>query len=208
MSYDFHLLRLAGGRDPSAEAREFLESTAEAEVLNPGPPDPAKEERKQALAAALRAADPRLEAFPFDYAEIARAEGIPEDEARARYRHIELNGPDEGSGIQIELYDDSATVTVPYWHHGTEAEPVFAEIWRYLSVLEGDGGFRTYDPQLERVLDLGRDRAAVLEAYARGLEVTFAEAKKLIEPRRPWWRFWLLAALAAVLVPIELFTIR
>ncbi len=190
MSYDFQLLRVSDGRDPTEQARAYLESTAEEEVLNPGPPDPAKEERKRALAAALRATNPGLEEFSFDHAEIARLEGITEAEARERYRHVELNGPEDGNGIQIELFDDSATVTVPYWHHATDAEPVFAEIWGYLGVLEREGGYRTYDPQLDRVLELERDRPAALAAYARGLEVTFAAAKQLIEPKRPWWRFW------------------
>ncbi len=203
MSYDFHLLRIAEGRDPLEQARESLESASEEDVLNPGPPDPEKERRKQALAAALRATSPELEPFPFDYPEIARQLKIPEAEARERWRHIELNAPEPGSGTQIELFDDTATVTVPYWHHGAEAEPVFEEIWRYLSVLEREGGYRTYDPQLERVLDLERDRAAVLDAYARGLEVTYAAARKLIEPKRAWWRFWSLLALAALpAVPI------
>jgi hypothetical protein len=41
-------------------------------------------------------------------------EGITEDEARVRFRHIELNGADDGNGIQITLSDDTADITVPY----------------------------------------------------------------------------------------------
>jgi hypothetical protein len=41
---------------------------------------------------------------------------LREDEARVRYRHVELNGPENGNGIQITLYDDNASITIPYWH--------------------------------------------------------------------------------------------
>ncbi len=189
MSYDLYLLRLADAADPLASARANLERL-EDEDVDPGPPDLAAEERKQALADGLRARHPELQPFPFDYPGIARLQGISEEEARRRFRHIELNGPDDGNGIQIELFDDRATVTVPYWHHGPEADPVFAEIWEYLAVLESAGGYRTYDPQLDRILDLGQDLEPALQAYAHGLEVTYAEARKLVEPKRPWWRFW------------------
>jgi len=42
-------------------------------------------------------------------------------------------------------------VTVPFWHHGAAARRVFEEIWTYLQIMEREGGFFTYDPQIDRV---------------------------------------------------------
>src|SRR5687767_11392339 len=84
--------------------------------------DPEREELKQRTAAALMAANPQLTVFQMRYEEIAVFEKISMEEARKRYRYVELNGPEGGSGIQITLHDNSAAVTVPFWHEGEKAE--------------------------------------------------------------------------------------
>jgi hypothetical protein len=39
------------------------------------------------------------------------------------------NGPtEETNGIEITLFDDEASVTVPFWHQGAAARRVFEEI--------------------------------------------------------------------------------
>lgn len=188
MSYDFFLFRPKNGDDPVALARRLLDEADDA--LNPGKPDDDKEERKQSLAAALVAVNPALEVYPFDHAAIARKEGMTVKEARRRWRHLELNGPEDGNGIQIALYDDTADLTVPYWHHGEDARRTVWEVWRYLEVLEREGGFVTYDPQLERVLDLGTDLDAVLAGYARGTAHLSRAVLQAGSRKRPWWKFW------------------
>jgi hypothetical protein len=119
------------------------------------------------LAASLVQRNPKLEPFPFGYPTIAAKYGITEAEARIRYRHIELNGPDDGNGIQITLYDDTADINIAYWHQPPEAETVFLEVWGYLQILEQEGGFAVYDPQLDRLLDLTSDRQAVVQRYGK-----------------------------------------
>jgi hypothetical protein len=86
------------------------------------------------------------------------------------------------------LFDDEASVTVPYWHQGPAARQVFEEIWSYLEIIEREGGFFTYDPQIERVLDLKRDFEAVFICYDRvGRDV----AERLPAQRKKrWWEFW------------------
>jgi hypothetical protein len=189
MSYDVYLLQPTPGEDPLATVRAKL--NVETEVINPGPPNAEAEVRKQQLTRALIAENPALEAFEFGYAEIARIDGISEEEARVRYRHIELNGPEKGNGIQITLYDDNASITIPYWHQPEAARLVFGEVWRYLRVLRDAGGFFVYDPQLDRVVDLNADLPDVIREYGR----VVAKIPEIVEQgkpqsKRPWWKLW------------------
>jgi len=192
MSYDINLVRVPPGADPEAVADASVAMDEEAQ-LNPGEPDSTKEQIKRRLAAALQTVNPLLTAFPFDYSDLARLEKITEQEARRRFRHIELNGPDDGNGIQITLFDDTATITIPYWHHGQKAQQALQEIWSYLEIFERDAGFRAYDPQLEHILSLRRDFNVVLAKYGEGVGFTdrvAADVTNPSRPERPWWRFW------------------
>src|SRR5262249_1425262 len=130
LSYDLYLMRIPSGADPIACFEELLERE-EDEELNPGDPVPEKEEKKRAIARALMEVGPELEVFRFDYAEIAQITDTSEAEARHRHRHLELNGPDEGPGIQITLFDDTASITLPYWHSGDKARQVWHKLWGY-----------------------------------------------------------------------------
>jgi len=182
MSYDVYLT-----------SRKNLEKErGEADVLNPGPASPATEERKRALSERLMAENPELQPYPFGYAEIARIDGISEAEARERYRHIELDGKDDGNGIQITIFDDHVDITVPYWHAGAAAQSTFEEIWRYLRIIEREMGYVTYDGQLDKLLDLSGDFAAVVARY-EGVVAQMPEILASVESqrkRKPWWKFW------------------
>ena len=114
MSYDFRLFMPQPGVAPLATAQ--AEPDEEADEINPGAPVPAKEARKQSIAAALMKANPELEIFPFWFGEIAKFRGVSVEEAKVHFRHIELNARADGNGIQIMLFDDAASLTVPYWH--------------------------------------------------------------------------------------------
>ena len=188
MSYDLHLLPKRSGVDLLTAARARLER--EGEELNPGPPVPEKEARKARLAEALMQLSPQLAAFEFGYSSIAAQQHITEAEARTRYRHIELNGPEDGNGIQISLSDDTVDITIPYWHQPAAAASVFDDVWRHLALLERDGGFAVYDPQLDRILNLAVDRPAVLECYGGVIAQTAKIGAHTRRPAKPWWRFW------------------
>jgi hypothetical protein len=189
LSYDLLLVRVRGKVDAAQLAQAFLED--EGDDPNAGPIDPAAEAWKQKLVGALRAANPAFEPFAFDHAEIARTRGTSVDEARRQWRHVELNGPDDSNGIQITIHDDHANLTVPYWHRDAAARDTWAEIWKYLQALERAGELRSYDPQLEKVLDLDRDLDAVMAMYAKGVAVTRQAAEAAAAPpKKPWWRVW------------------
>jgi len=188
MSYDLHLLLPVPDEEPLATAHARLEM--ESEEINLGLPHPHKEARKTQLMRALRLETPTLQPFEFGYSEIAQMNGISEEEARIRYRHIELNGAEDGNGIQITLYDDGADVTIPYWHQPAAARVVFDEVWRYLRILQNVGGFFVYDPQLDRQLDVDTDLSSVVARYGGVVAKVPEIVKRAEEPPRPWWKRW------------------
>lgn len=163
MSYDFHLFLPQPGIDPLVTAQ--ADTGEDSEEINPGPSIPAKEARKRAIADALMKADPTLEVCQFDFEKIASYQKVTTEEARVRFRHMELNGPDDGPGIQITLSDNNATLTVPYWHKDQEAKAVFAQIWKYLQVIQKVGGYQVYDPQMECLINLASDLERVTKVY-------------------------------------------
>ena len=187
MSYDLHLFLPLTGTDllecAVASQDEAAEESAD------GPLDTAVEDSKRRVVAALTSALPHFEPFPFDYAEIAKLQGTSEEIARSRFRHVELNGPEDGGGIQITVVDRHASITVPYWHSGERALVVFREIWACLAILEREAGFRTYDPQVEQVIRLQDDFNRVLSQYAQGVDFTQRVIQK-ISRKKPWWKFW------------------
>src|SRR5881394_2911913 len=111
MSYDFRLFKRRAGEN------ELVTAKADSEGLPTTPADPQKEALKRRVADALIAGNPQLAVFQFDYAAVAKSQNISEDQARIKFRHLELNGPAENcNGIQITLFDEEASVTVPFWH--------------------------------------------------------------------------------------------
>jgi hypothetical protein len=183
MSYDLFLIPTSASEDPE----EYLERQEEVA----GQLSPEAEARKRALADRLKVlSGPSLEEFAFDFAEIATHLKMSEAEARRDWRHIELNSPEGGPGIQIELQDSSASVALPYWHSGATAESTWAEVWRYLEVLQNEGGYSVFDPQLGRVLSLNSDRSVVMGKYSDGVQFTEQIVTKKSGQQKPWWKFW------------------
>jgi hypothetical protein len=96
MSCDFRLFRRRAGEDPRVTAQR------DSEELTAIPLDPQKEALKRRVADVLIAHNPKLEVFEFGYEAIAGLEKISVEQARLKYRHLELNqSEDDCSGIQI-----------------------------------------------------------------------------------------------------------
>lgn len=185
MSYDFTLFQRRDGEDPNVTARQV------GEELGSTPLDATKEARKRRIADALIAHNPKLTVFEFGYEEIAKQEKISVEEARLRYRHLELNGPEEDRrGIQITLFDDGASVTVAYWHGGEAASDAFREIWGYLEIVSRESGYLIYDPQTDRVVDLASGFEDALARYSQVARAFHKELGIRGPERRPWWKFW------------------
>jgi hypothetical protein len=183
VSYDLLLIPTSASEDPE----DYLERQEASE----GQPSSESETRKRALADRLKAASgSALEEFALDFAEIAVHLKVSEEVARRDWRHIELNSPEGGPGVQIEIHDSSASIALPYWHSGAAAEDVWAEIWRYLEIFTIEGGYSAYDPQLGRVLSLSSDRSVVIGKYSEGVQFTEQIGRKTSNQPKPWWKFW------------------
>jgi hypothetical protein len=167
VSYGFDLVTLPSGIDRNEAFRKKLEEQARAfQGVNPGsgelgPVDPSKEQAKGRLAAALQARHPTLEVDTPDYSAIAKDKSISEAEARRRFRDVELN--EHELSIQILLFDDAAGATFSFAGDPQACVNALRVLWDCLEILESDGGFSTYDPQIDKVLDLNSDFEAVLK---------------------------------------------
>ena len=116
---------------------------------------------------------------------------ISVEEARLKFRHLELNGPEEGcNGIQITLFDDEASVTVPFWHEGNKAAETFREIWSYLAIICREAGYLIYDPQVDRVFDASAGFDDALACYTGTMQQIRKTLPGDSAKRRPWWKFW------------------
>ena len=151
MSYTLLLLRVPPGasEDDVEKIAISMEETERTRV--PGPRDPETDRRKRALVDALLAECRELSGGEPDYAELARAENITEEQARQRFDWWTVTGPEEGAGIEITLYDDYVSVDMPS-AAGTDQD--WSDVWRYLEILVSKGGFVVWDPQGSGLVDL------------------------------------------------------
>jgi hypothetical protein len=185
MSYDFRLFKRKANEDALVTAR------ADSDGLPSTEPDPQKEALKRRVATALIAHNPQLKVFEFDYAAVAKSQKISEEQARIRFRHLELNGPEENcNGVQITLFDDEASVTVPFWHEGEKAADTFGEIWRYLDIISREAGYLIYDSQIDRVIEPSAGFDDALACYSGAMRQIHKASPASGTARRPWWKFW------------------
>lgn len=181
MSYDFALFRPRVDVDPRA-------IVAAEDGLEGGPRDPAKEAAKRKVADALKAFDPALDEHVFDHDEIAKLHKMPVEEAYRRFRYIELSDvAPGGSGAQVTLFDDTASVTIPYWHEGEAARAHLQRVWSYLDVVCRETNYEVFDPQLDRVI-AAASFEDVLACYGQAM----ARVRAIAQPvrKRAWWKFW------------------
>ncbi len=151
MSYDFDLFEL----EPDADLHETMDAHEQAFVAREEAKTPhfftnKAKERNQAIIAALKLKDPNLDGRLI---------------ATANMEAIEIDAGEKGDGIQISLYSDEGSLTVPYWHKAERAHAVFLEIWDYLRIVQQITAFVIYDSQLDQVIDLETDFENVLSAY-------------------------------------------
>jgi hypothetical protein len=183
MSYDFRLFAPKTGEDPliTVKTDSGLPTT---------PPDLQNEARKRRIADSLIAHNPQLHLFQIDYHAVAKSQKISVEMARLKFRHLELNGPDNGNGIQITLFDDEASLTVPFWHKGDKARDTFREIWSYFEIISREAGYLIYDPQIDRVLDPSEGFEDSLSCYTGAVRTIHEVLPPGGAARKSWWKFW------------------
>src|SRR5688572_4242307 len=150
MSYSLVLLQVPTGT-PENEIEKIANALNQAEIDRlPGPQDPEAQRRKRALTDALIAAYPEVEGGEPDYAMLAAALRITEDEARREHHDWEVDGPHDGARIQITLYDTWIHISM----QSTGLDGDWEELWGYLEVLVREGGFVVFDPSAGDVVDV------------------------------------------------------
>ena len=161
VSYELRLAK------PRAEGIHAPLSSCSAADFSSTPPDSRKEVLKRRVAERLIARNPQLQLYQFPYEKIAQFERLSLEETRRKYRHLELNGPEGGNGIQVTLWDDDASLSLPFWHELKKAEQAFLELWSYADIVCRETGYAVYDPQIERTLDPSAGCEEALANYLR-----------------------------------------
>ncbi|MFI1707472.1 hypothetical protein [Streptomyces griseoruber] len=59
---------------------------------------------------------------------------------------------DSGTGIDLSVFGDEVSISVPYWHAGDDAAAVVGKVLALAAVVEKETGLTAYDPQVERPL--------------------------------------------------------
>lgn len=162
MSYDLYLFPA----EPGADIALAWDAWAESETSEP----PAEPDRRRND----ELAD-----------ELASAHGLERFDAEDG--SIELSGVDGDPPVQISLFASSAAAGVPYWE-GEEARAALTIALEALARVQERTGWRAYDPQLERELDLRGDVDDLFAAHDVG--VGHVRTIAAAESRRPWWQFW------------------
>ncbi|WP_329165607.1 hypothetical protein OHB49_38925 [Streptomyces sp. NBC_01717] len=57
-----------------------------------------------------------------------------------------------GTGIDLSVFGDEVSITVPYWHVGDGASTVLGKLFALSAIVEKETGLTAYDPQAEMPL--------------------------------------------------------
>ena len=152
MSYDFTMLKL----NPNTTVREVLDAMEKSHNA-PNLFDSEGRQRSRAIANTIRTKNPDMDWQPY---------------AHANYELIEISesGEDNLDGIQISIFPNEIGVSVPYWHEGEHARPVFLKIWDYLKIIQGITDYAIHDPQVGRIIQIDADFKLVLATYSGGTD--------------------------------------
>jgi hypothetical protein len=151
MSFDLYLLPARVVAVDANLARDYIERENARFSEIPNARDPECERRKRELADLLLRLKPTFREFNVDFQTIADWEKVSVDEARRKYRYIEVDGSSEPAEAQFVFHDNYVVI---HWYSGTPFEEMDAIL--YSLSLAGD--FVVFDPQSDEVYDLREER--------------------------------------------------
>lgn len=137
MSYDIYCYKSKLGVPDEDEADRVVEANNGKWAKSESSP-----ELKLAIVKALKSYNPRLEAFDFDYGEIANLTAATIQEAKHKFDRIELNPPEGDIAIQLTVSNNSVWIRVPYWYQGEQASQLFSDIKSYIKIIRETAGLR------------------------------------------------------------------
>jgi hypothetical protein len=107
------------------------------------------------------------------------------DDARQILGDIELHdGGDyfeldhEPTGIQLSLYAGEATINVPYWYSGAEAQEIVGTVYRLAAVIEEHTDFCGYDEQADLPISEAVCRPELATASFDMVAVSFGQRQR------------------------------
>jgi hypothetical protein len=68
------------------------------------------------------------------------------------YKQESRDLSDSGTGIDLSVFGDEVSITVPYWHSGDDAAAVLGKVFALTAIVEKETGLTAYDPQVDRPL--------------------------------------------------------
>ena len=146
MSYDFYLLPSSVINSDPVLARNFLSQESQRFATIAETANIEAEIRKRVLAETLLKMKPDYRELYFDYAAIAAFEDICVEDARRKYRFIEINGT-QSVGIQFHFCDNYAVV---HCHFGIASDELDAILYSLCMV----GDYVVFDPQKDKIQDI------------------------------------------------------
>jgi hypothetical protein len=188
MSYDFYLFE-NDKEKPFNEIIETLENGSDQEQ-----PD---NNLKENIYKKIIENNSDFEIFQFDYSEIAKSIKTTIVEAKKKFQHIELNKtePDK-SGIQITIYSNYVTITIPFWHRNEIAEKHINEIMELIGIIKNESGYIAYDPQIEKEIDenhaiIKREILDLYNSTTNNLNEDVGIKNEFkVNKYKKWWEFW------------------
>lgn len=182
--YGFVLCRLRTRDDVSALENALCGKT---NVYTTGVTLPFDDGVIDRLGTVMRERWPGVQIEPCDIPRIARERGMSEAEVVQSMTLVELFVPGDGTDAYFEVFADHAQVSIPYGHRPPRVDVALLRVWEYLEALEHHLDCVTFDPQLRRVLALGRDFDTVKTRYEY-LAVRSAAGDN--GRARRWWKPW------------------
>jgi hypothetical protein len=172
MSYDLRLFSIPQGVEPQA-AYEQLIHREESEIVDIG------ERVKQPLPDSTRATMQQL----VDTVR-SRWPAFVQFQPASPLVWIELN--DDDLQIQFVAYEQTASITVPYFREGTAQLKECLK--SCLQACREKRGYVAYDPQLGRIVTVS-DLDQIADAY-RGVDNALPGIRRHASKAKPWWKFW------------------
>ena len=189
MSYDIYCYKSKTGIPDVGEADSVIEADTDRWATKDR-----DAESKLAIVKALKKYNPRLEAFDFDYGEIANLTSSTIEEAKNKFNHIELNTREGDISVQLTVYDNHVFITVPYWYKGEEANKLFQDLKAYIKIIRETAGYFVSDPQSGHTFDPVENAFEGLAKYLSVSEnieeITGKQNTVETKKTKPWWKFW------------------
>ncbi|MGW8887366.1 hypothetical protein [Streptomyces sp. NPDC055749] len=74
-----------------------------------------------------------------------------------------------GTGIDLSVFGDEVSITVPYWHAGEAASAALGKVFALSAIVEKETGLTAYDPQMELpVADMAPQHSTALLSQITG----------------------------------------